>query len=155
ASMRNPQCLCNSFRMVCLWTMAIALTVQCLAASKLTISPSSPKQLSNSTLRFTASINGEMIDGPVTWGSSNPAVATIAGTSGPATATLLTAGTTTITAAHGGQQASTVLTVTVAVAPRFAVQPADTNVSAVINPAGGVQVQLLDNLGDPLPGQNI
>jgi hypothetical protein len=127
----------------------------CHASSKLTISPANPRQLSNSSLQFTASINGELVDGPVTWGSSNPAVATMAGASGAAQATLLSAGTTTITAAHGGQQASTVLTVTVAVAPRFTVQPTDANVSAVINPQGGVQVQLLDNLGDPLSGRNI
>jgi len=135
--------------------IVLATSTLCSAATKLAIAPVNPIQLKNSSVQFTASINGEPVDGPVTWGSSNPAVATIAGTSGAAQATLLSAGTTTITAAHGGQQASTVLTVTVAVAPRFTVQPADTDVSAVINPTGGVQVQLLDNLGDPLPSQNI
>jgi hypothetical protein len=68
---------------------------------------------------------------------------------------LVSAGTTTITAVHGGQEASTALTVTVAVAPVFIAQPTNTNVSAVINPASGVQVQLQDNLGDPLPNQTI
>jgi hypothetical protein len=133
----------------------LATASSSLAASKITISPSNPRQLSNSSLKFTASINGEPVDGPVTWGSSNPAVSTIAGTSGAAQATLLSAGTTTITAAHGGQQASTVLTVTVAVAPRFTVQPTDTSVSAVIDSGSGVRVQLLDNLGGALPGQPI
>ena len=139
----------------CVLAIIFMTASPCLAASKMTISPSNPRQLSNSTLQFTAAVNGETVDGPVKWSSSNPAVATIAGTTGSATATLLTAGTTTITAVHGGQNASTVLTVTVAVAPVFTGQPTNTNVSAVINPSGGVQVQLLDNLGDPLPNQNI
>src|SRR5262252_2560759 len=93
------------------------------ASSKLTISPSNPRQLKNSALQFTASINGEVVDGPVTWTSSNTAVATIAGTTGYANAALIGAGTTTITAMHGGQTASTLLTVTFAVAPVFAAQP--------------------------------
>jgi hypothetical protein len=37
----------------------------------------------------------------------------------------------------------------------FSTQPSDTNVSAVIGAGAGVRVQLLDNLGGPLPGQNI
>ena len=64
-----------------------------VAASKMTISPSNPRLLSNSSLQFTALINGELIDGPVKWTSSNAAVATIAGTNGSATARLLSAGT--------------------------------------------------------------
>lgn len=47
------------------------------------------------------------------------------------------------------------LTVTVAVSPVFTAQPADTNVSAVIDAGGGVKVQLLDNVGGLLPGQRI
>jgi hypothetical protein len=89
----------------------------------MTVSPSNPKQLSNSTLQFTATVNGEPVDGPVKWTSSNTAAATISGTTCTATATLFSAGTTTITAVHGGQKASTVLTVTVAVAPVFTTQP--------------------------------
>jgi len=146
---------CGLYRNAALLGIALTATSACLAANKLTISPNSPRQLNNSTLQFTASINGELIDGPVTWTSSNPRVATIAGSNGIANASLLGAGTTTITAVHGGQSASTALTVTVAVAPVFTAQPTDTNVSAVIDPAGGVKVQLLDNLGDPLPGQNL
>jgi hypothetical protein len=146
---------CGLYRNAALLGIALTATSACLAANKLTISPNSPRQLNNSTLQFTASINGELIDGPVTWTSSNPPVATIAGANGIANASLLGAGTTTITAVHGGQSASTVLTVTVAVAPVFTAQPTDTNVSAVIDPMGGVKVQLLDNLGDPLPGQNL
>jgi hypothetical protein len=102
-----------------------------------------------------ASINGERLDGPVKWSSSNPVVARISGASGEANAALLSPGTTTITAAHGGQSASTTLTVTFAASPVFASQPTDTNVSSVINPGGGVRVTLLDNLGDPLAGQQI
>jgi hypothetical protein len=37
----------------------------------------------------------------------------------------------------------------------FVVQPRDTNVSAVINAGGGVQVELLDGLNHPLPGQGV
>jgi len=127
----------------------------CSATSTLTLSPTNPRQLSNSALQFTASHNGKIVDGPVSWTSSNPAVATITGTSSTATANLLSMGTTTITATHGGQRGSTSLTVTVAVTPVFTVQPTNTNVSAIINPSGGVKVRLLDNLGDPLPGQNV
>ena len=69
-------------------------------------------------------------------------------------ATLLGAGTAAIAASMGGQKASSVLTVTVAVSPVFTAQPVNTNVSAVID-AGGVKVQLLDNVVGPLPGQRI
>jgi hypothetical protein len=127
----------------------------CFATTSLTILPSNPKQLSNSSLQFTATINGEIVDGPVSWTSSNRVVATITGTSGTATANLLSKGTTTITAMHGGQRASTSLTVTVAVSPVFTAQPMNTNVSTTINASGGVKLQLLDNLGDALSGQSI
>jgi len=127
----------------------------CSATSTLTTSPTNPRQLSNSALQFTALHNGKIVHGPVSWTSSNPAVATITGTSGTATANLLSMGTTTITATHGGQRGSTSLTVTVAVSPVFTAQPTNTNVSAVINPSGGVKVRLLDNLGDPLPSQRV
>jgi hypothetical protein len=63
-------------------------------------------------------------------------------------ATLLGAGTAAIAASMGGQKASTVLTVTVAVSPVFTAQPVNTNVSAVID-AGGVKVQWLDNVVGP------
>jgi len=53
-------------------------------------------------------------------------------------ATLLGAGTAAIAASMGGQKASMVLTVTVAVSPVFTAQPVNTNVSAVID-AGGVR----------------
>ena len=146
------RCFCKP-----IWWLALvfALPSLCSAASKLTIAPANPRQLSNSTLQFTAAINGEIVDGPVSWTSSNPAVATIDGRSGTALATLLSPGTTTISAVHGGQRAATVLTVTVAVSPVFTAQPSDTNVSAIIDPVGGVKVKLQDNLGDPLPGQRI
>src|SRR5258707_11425136 len=144
------------FRNLSWWlAVVLALASLCTASSKLTISPSNPKQLSNSSLQFTASVNGEPADGPTKWTSSNPAVATITGTTGTANATLLSAGTTTITAMHGGQKASTVLTVTVAASPVFTAQPTSANVSAVIDPTGGVKVQLLDNLGGALVGQSI
>jgi hypothetical protein len=138
-----------------LWAIVLTTASLAVAASKLTISPSNPEQLSNSALQFNALVNGELIDGPVKWTSSNPAVATITGTTGTGSASLLSAGSTTITAVHGGQKVSTVLTVTVAVSPVFTVQPSNANVSAVINAGTGIQVQLLDNLGDPLPNQAI
>ena len=113
------------------------------------------RQPTDSSLQFRASINGRTSDGPVRWSSSNPDVATIAGTRGIAEATLISAGTSTITAVHGRQRASTRLTVTVALSPVFTAQPRDTDVSAVINPGSGVTVRLLDNLSDPLPRQKI
>ena len=88
----------------------------------------------------------------VLWTSSNPGVATV---DGEGNAALLAPGTSTITASRGELRASTVLTVTTAAAPVFSAQPRDTNVSAVIDAGTGVQVQLLDNLGGPLPGQSI
>src|SRR5579859_2706524 len=111
---------------ICLLAIVFTIAPLCVASSKLTISPSNPSQLSDSSLQFSALVNGEVVDGPVKWTSSNPAVATITGTTGTASATLLSAGTTTITAVHGGQTASTVLKVTVAVSPVFTVQPTNT-----------------------------
>jgi len=146
------KCARNSARQVVLFLILGAL---CAAANKLTISPGNPRQLRNSSLQFTTLVNGELVDGPVKWTSSNTGVATISGSSATGTATLLGAGTTTITATHGGQKASTVLTVTVAVSPVFTAQPTNANVSAVIDPTGGVKVQLLDNLGGALSGQSI
>ena len=124
----------------CVLAIIFMTASPCLAASKMTISPSNRKQLSNSTLQFTATVNGEMVAGPTKWTSSNTAVATIVGTTGIANAALLSAGTTTITAVHGGQTAQPTLTVTVAVAPVFTVQRTNTNVSAVINSSARVQV---------------
>ena len=143
----------NRFRS-CLFFAIIffALTSLSVASSKLSVSPVNPRLLKNSPLRFTALLNGEVADGPIRWSSSNPAVATI---NSSGSATLLAAGTTTVTAVHGGQKASTVLTVTVAVSPIFTAQPTNTDVSAVIDSGTGMKVQLLDNLGGPLPGQNI
>jgi hypothetical protein len=124
------------------------------AADKLTISPSSPQQLSHSSLQFTAALSRRDMSDHVRWSSSNPAVARI-GRGGEAT--LLSPGTTVITArlGEGEQRASTLLTVTTAAKPVFTVQPWDTNVGAPIDPNGGVQIKLLDNLGGPLPGQQI
>jgi hypothetical protein len=121
---------------------------------KLAISPASPRLLKNSPLQFGATFNGKTKDKGVLWTSSNPSVATI---DGQGNATLLTPGTSNITANFAAFQASTVLTVTTANNPMFTGQPTDTNVSAVINAAAGagVQVQLLDNLGGPLAGQRI
>src|SRR5215472_2560669 len=134
--------------------LAFMLPVLSVAESKLTISPSNPRQLNKSSSQFTALLNGKATRAPVHWSSSNPAVATI---DGGGNAALLSPGTTTITASlgAGSQQASTMLTVTTAAPPVFAMQPTDTNVSAVINSASGVQVKLMDNLGGPLAGQPI
>ena len=139
-------------RITCLLTI-LALPSLCCAVSKLTISPANPRQLSNSSLQFTSTLNKNDVTGKVQWRSSNPAVATIAA---GGLATLLAPGTTTITAANGSVRASTSLTVTTAVSPTFRVQPSDTNVSATINSnVGGVKVLMLDNLGDPLPSQKV
>ena len=131
-------------------TAVLLMSSLCTAGATLTISPANPRQLSNSTVQFAAILNKKDVTGKVQWYSSNPAVATIAA---GGLANLLSSGTTTITAAHGSVQASTVLNVTTAVSPVFSTQPTDTNVSATINSSGGVTVQMRDNLGDPLPGQ--
>jgi hypothetical protein len=125
-----------------------------MAADKLAITPDNARQLRNSQLRFTARLHGRDFIDRVRWSSSNPAVATI---DRDGQATLLSTGTTTIRArlGEGEQQASTLLTVTTAASPIFTAQLADTNVSEVINPAGGVRVKLVDNLGGPLAGQQI
>jgi len=150
----RTSCYCQSaaIRLCCL----VVFLRPCAAANKFAVSPTNPRQLSHSMLQFSALINGEIVEGPVTWSSSNKAVATVSGKSGTATATLLAGGTTTIAAVHGRQKASTTLSVTVAVSPIFTVQPADSNVSAVIDgSSGGVKVVMLDNLGDPLPSQSV
>ncbi|MGI9104220.1 MAG: M12 family metallo-peptidase [Terriglobales bacterium] len=122
------------------------------------LSPAAARLLENTSGAFTATA----VAGPNTsnvtsqvrsWVSSNPAVAAIdaAGhviAKGP--------GSTTITATlTPGVSGSAVLTVTVAANPVFASQPTNTNVAAVIDAGTGVAVQLLDNLSDPLPGQNV
>ena len=53
------------------------LPVLSLAADRLTISPSNPRQLSNSSLLFTALLTGKAAKAPVQWSSSSPAVASI------------------------------------------------------------------------------
>ena len=128
----------------------------CSGTSRLMISPLNPKQLSKSALQFTATLNGKDVSKRVQWSSSNPAVATI---DGGGNASLLTAGTSTITATARTTtkqpSISTTLTVTTAMVPVFSAPPTDTNVSTVIDSAGGVKVQMLDNLGGPLAGQNL
>lgn len=122
-------------------------------ANKLAISPSNPKQLSNSSLQFTATFGKLDVTKLVNWTSSNATIATIA-TGGKAT--LLTSGSTTITATLLFWKTSTTLNATTAAAPAFGVQPGDTNVSAAIDgSSGGVKVVMLDNLGDPLPSQSV
>jgi len=139
----------------CLFLLiVIFVPAMALAATKLAISPANPKQLKNSTFTFTATINGKVVD-TAKWSSSNPAIATISGRTGSATATLLNPGTTTITAVHGGQTATTLLSVTTAAAPVFTNQPSNTYVGAIIDGGTGVKVQLLDNLSDPLPSQAV
>jgi hypothetical protein len=122
------------------------------ATGKLAISPANPRLLKNFPLQFIATFNGKTTEIPVVWTTSNPGVATI---DGQGNATLLAPGTSTITASFAIFRASTVLTVTTAKNPIFSVQPRDTNVSAVIDAGTGVQVQLMDNLGGPLPGERI
>lgn len=136
-------------------TVPLEMASLCSAAT-ITLSPINPRQLSNSSLQFTAKVNGKDITKLMQWSSSNPAVATI---DKNGTASLLSAGTSTITATGRTTikrpSASTTLTVTTAMSPLFTAQPTDTNVSAVIDSAGGVKVQTLDNLGDPLVGLNV
>jgi Bacterial Ig-like domain (group 2) len=138
------------------WLVFVALVLPSLsfAADKLAISPSNPRQLSHSSLQFGVALRGHDMSDHVRWTSSNPVVATI-GRDGQAT--LLSPGTTTISArlGEGEQRAATLLTVTTAANPVFSEQPTDTNVSALIDPGTGVRVQLRDNLGDPLPGESI
>src|SRR5215831_11707318 len=138
----------------CLAMLILRLSSSGWAEPKLVVSPSNPKQLRNSSLHFTATLNRHEMNEHVRWRSSNPAVATI---DGAGNAILISAGTTIITArlGEGEQRASTLLTVTMAASPVFSVQPSDTNVSAVIGSGTGVLVQLLDNLGGPLSGQKI
>jgi len=131
----------------------LALPSLSFAETRLVVSPSNPRQLSNSALQFTATLNRKDVTRKVQWRSSSSGVATIAP---GGLATLLAPGTTTITAVHGGVRASTTLTVTVAASLVFTNQPTDTSVSAVIDGGtGGVKVQLLDNLGGPLPSQSL
>jgi len=115
----------------------IMLPSWCFAANKLSILPAYPKQLSNSSLQFTAALNNKDATHHVRWSSSNPAVARI---SSNGEATLLSPGTTTISARLGEreQRAATFLTVTTAANPVFSAQPTDSNVGALIDPGSGV-----------------
>lgn len=141
-----------------IWTAVAVLTMAllCSGTTRLMISPVNPKQLSKSSLQFTATLNGKDVTKQMQWSSSNPAVATI---DGNGAANLLSVGISTITATARTTtkwpSASTTLTVTTAMAPVFSTQPSDTNVSAVIGGASGVKVQMLDNLSDPLTNQSV
>jgi hypothetical protein len=139
-------------RRIRLLLVVFALAPLAAASDKLTVSPANPRLLKNSLMQFTATLNGKDLTQVVRWTSSNPAVSAI---DSSGRAALLARGTATITATLGALKASSVLTVTVAENPVFSAQPGDTNVSAVINAAGGVRVQLLDNLGGGLAGQNV
>src|SRR5215472_14157889 len=91
--------------------LVLALVSCASASSKLAVSPENPRQLKNSSVQFSVLSNGKVVKGPVRWSSSNPSVATIGG---EGSATLLSPGTTTITArlGEGEQGISTLLTVT-------------------------------------------
>jgi hypothetical protein len=93
-----------------------------------------PFGATNNTLQFTATANyADSTTGNVTasstWTSGAPAIATIGGATG--LATLLTAGTSTITATYGGVAGNTVLTVTAAILESITVAP--TGVSLGLN----------------------
>src|SRR5262245_55788813 len=63
----------------CLAMLILRLPSSGWAEPKLVVSPSNPKQLRNSSLHFTATLNGHEMNEHVRWRSSNPAVATIDG----------------------------------------------------------------------------
>src|SRR5215467_6754038 len=64
------------------------------AASVLSLSPHTPRGLKNSSVQFTATLNGKPAKAPLQWGSSNPAIAIV---DANGKAMLLSPGTTTIT----------------------------------------------------------
>jgi Bacterial Ig-like domain (group 2) len=144
----------SGLRFAACLVLALLLPPLSFAVDKLSIAPSNPKQLSHSSIQFTAALNRHEMSDRVRWSSSNPSVASI---DRNGKATLLSPGATIISArsGEGEQRAATVLTVTTAATPVFTAQPTDTNVSAVIDPGAGIKVQLLDNLGDPLPGESV
>jgi hypothetical protein len=96
--------------------------------------PVDPYGATNNTLQFTATANyADNTTGNVTtsatWTSGTPAVATIGGATG--LATVMTAGTSTITATYAGVPGSTLLTVTSAILESINVSP--TGVSLGLN----------------------
>lgn len=130
------------------------VTVTAPAVKSVTVAPSAPSVDVGKTQQFSATVtdvnNNTVTDRPVTWSSSNTAVATIDANSG--LATVVSAGTTTITATSGGVSGTTTLT---GVPVVTSVEVAPASPSIVQNASTTLTATVKDGAGNSLSGQTI
>jgi uncharacterized protein YjdB len=118
-----------------------------------TVAPSNPTVDVGKTQQFSATVvdvTDKETSRPVTWSSSNPQVASIDATSG--LATVLAAGTTTITASSEGVDGSTTLTA-VPVVTSVSVAPPSQSIDQ--NAGITLTATVKDGAGNPLAGQAV
>jgi len=129
------------------------VTVTLAPVKSVTVAPSDPTVDVGTTQQFSATVvdvNDKETNRPVTWSSSNPQVASIDANTG--LATVLAAGTTTITASSEGVEGSTTLT-GVPVVASVSVEPPSPSIeqNAVITLTATVK----DGAGNALAGQPV
>jgi uncharacterized protein YjdB len=129
------------------------VTVTLAPVKSVTVAPSNPTVDVEKTQQFSATVvdvNDKKTDRPVTWSSSNPQVASIDANSG--LATVLAAGTTTITATSGGVDGSTTLTAVPVVTSVVVTPPSE---SIAQNASTTLTATVKDGAGNALAGQPV
>ena len=129
------------------------VTVTLAPVKSVTVAPSSPTVDVGKTQQFSATVvdvTDKETDRPVTWSSSNPQVASIDANTG--LATVLAAGTTTITATSGGVEGSTTLTAVPVVASVSVAPPSQ---SIEQNTGITLTATVKDGAGNALAGQPV
>jgi uncharacterized protein YjdB len=130
------------------------VTVTAAPVKSVTVAPSSPSVDVGKTQPFSATVidvnDNPVTNRPVTWSSSNTQVATIDANSG--LATVLAAGTTTITATAGGVSGSTILT-GVPVVTSVSVTPSSPSIAQ--NASTTLTATVKDGAGNALAGQTV
>jgi uncharacterized protein YjdB len=129
------------------------VTVTPAPVKSVTVAPSNPTVDVGKTQQFSATVvdvTDRETDRPVTWSSSNPQVASIDPNSG--LATVLAAGTTTITASSEGVEGSTTLTA-VPVVTSVSVAPPSQSIEQ--NTGITLTATVKDGAGNPLAGQTV
>jgi uncharacterized protein YjdB len=129
------------------------VTVTPAPVKSVTVAPSNPTVDVGKTQQFSATVvdvTDRETDRPVTWSSSNPQVASIDPNSG--LATVLAAGTTTITASSDGVEGSTTLTA-VPVVTSVSVAPPSQSIEQ--NTGITLTATVKDGAGNPLAGQTV
>jgi uncharacterized protein YjdB len=130
------------------------VTVTEAAVKSVTVAPAAPSVDVGKTQQFSAAVvdvnDNPVTNRPVSWTSSNPQVATIDANTG--LATVLAAGTTTITATSGGVSGSTTLT-GVPVVTSVEVSPSSKSIAQ--NTGTTLTATVKDGSGNPLAGQAV